>query len=125
MQEAVFEALTQQYELAKVQEAKETPSVKVLDAAKVPEKKSFPPRLLIMFLCTFLALMGGTVLVLGRARWAEVDAMDPGKVLAQEVFHTLHARMPWAASNGSHSSASVDSTGKDLLRRSDSTDKGE
>ena len=39
--------LTQQYEFAKVQEAKETPSVKVLDAANIPEKKSYPPRLVI------------------------------------------------------------------------------
>ena len=45
IQETVFELLTQQCELAKVQEAKETPSVKVLDVAKVPEKKAFPPRL--------------------------------------------------------------------------------
>src|SRR2546430_11457055 len=38
IQETVFELLTQQYELAKVQEAKETPSVKVLDPGTVPEK---------------------------------------------------------------------------------------
>ena len=123
VKDAVFEALTQQYELAKVQEAKETPSVKVLDAAKVPEKKSFPPRLLIMFLCTFLTLMGGTVLVLGRARWAEVDPTDPGKVLALEVFRTLHARMPWAASNGSRFHPGVDKTETDLLGHDDSTGK--
>src|SRR6266849_2059111 len=52
IQEAVYETLTQQFELAKVQEAKETPSVKVLDAASLPERKSFPPR-------TLLALLGG------------------------------------------------------------------
>ena len=34
IQETVFELLTEQYELAKVQEAKETPSVKVLDPAR-------------------------------------------------------------------------------------------
>jgi capsule polysaccharide export protein KpsE/RkpR len=101
IQEAVYETLTQEYELAKVQEAKETPSVKVLDAARIPERKSFPPRLLIMFLCPFLALAGAAVLVLGKARWEQVDAHDPGKVLAQEVFQTLNARMPWAPPNGS------------------------
>ena len=100
MQEAVFEALTQQYELAKVQEAKETPSVKVLDEAHVPEKKSFPPRLTIMFLCTFLALAGAMVLTLGKAHWQEMDAQDPGKVFAQEVLQTVKARIPWAHSNG-------------------------
>lgn len=101
IQEAVYESLTQQFELAKVQEAKETPSVKVLDPAAVPEHKSFPPRLLIMFLCTFLALVAASVFVLGRERWAEVDSQEPGKLLAQEVFQTLKAKMPWAPPNGS------------------------
>lgn len=101
IQEAVFESLTQQYELAKVQEAKETPSVKVLDPATVPEHKSFPPRLLIMFLCTILAWVAASVLVLGRERWAELDPHEPGKLLAQEVFQTLNAKMPWATPNGS------------------------
>src|SRR6266699_7088198 len=39
IQATVFELLTQQYETAKVQEAKEIPSVKVLDPAIVPTKK--------------------------------------------------------------------------------------
>ena len=34
--------LTQQYELAKIEEAKEIPVVKVFDSAELPEKKSFP-----------------------------------------------------------------------------------
>jgi len=101
IQEAVYESLTQQFELAKVQEAKETPSVKVLDPAAVPEKKSFPPRLLIMFLSTTLALMAAIVFLLGREQWAELDPQEPGKLLAQEVFLTMNAKMPWAAPNGS------------------------
>jgi len=101
LQEAVYESLTQQYEMAKVQEAKETPSVKVLDPAVVPEKKSFPPRLLIMFLCTFLTYVGASVFVLGRERWTEVDPQEPGKRLALEVFQTVNAKMPWAPPNGS------------------------
>ncbi len=90
----------EQYELAKVQEAKETPSVKVLDPARIPEKKSFPPRLLIMFLGTFLASAISVVWVLGSARWEEVDPQDPRKVLAKEVAGALKVRMPWAARNG-------------------------
>lgn len=43
VQEAVFEALTKEYEMAKVQEVKEIPAVKVLDYPNIPEKKSFPP----------------------------------------------------------------------------------
>ncbi len=101
IQEVVFETLTQQHELAKVQEAKETPSVKVLDAPQVPERKSSPPRLLIMFLGTFFSLAFAAVWVLGQARWEETDAHDPRKVFALEVFQSVNAQMPWAAPNGS------------------------
>ena len=100
IQETVFELLTEQYELAKVQEAKETPSVKVLDPARIPEKKSFPPRLVIMFLGTFLAFALSMVWVLGSARWEEADPQDPRKVLLQEVADTLKAQMPWVSRNG-------------------------
>jgi capsule polysaccharide export protein KpsE/RkpR len=101
IQEVVYETLTQQYELAKVQEAKETPSVKVLDAAIVPEAKSFPPRLLIMLLCVFVAFTGGVAWIMARQRWERTAPEDPGKALAQEVFRTVNARMPWATPNGS------------------------
>jgi uncharacterized protein involved in exopolysaccharide biosynthesis len=100
IQETVFELLTEQYELAKVQEVKETPSVKVLDPARIPEKKSFPPRLEIMFLGTFFVLASSVVWVLGSARWQEVDPQDPRKVFAQEVLGVMKARMPWASRNG-------------------------
>jgi len=100
IQETVFELLTEQYELAKIEEAKETPSVKVLDPGQVPEKKSFPPRLLIMFLGTFLVFSISVVWVLGSKQWQAADPNDPRKVLAQEVAGALKARMPWASRNG-------------------------
>jgi hypothetical protein len=100
IQETVYELLTEQYELAKVQEAKETPSVKVLDPAKIPERKSFPPRLLIMVLGTFLAFAMSIVWVMASARWEEADPQDPRKVLLHEVAGALKARIPWAHSNG-------------------------
>jgi capsule polysaccharide export protein KpsE/RkpR len=101
IQEAVYETLTQQYELAKVQEAKETPSVKVLDAASLPERKVFPPRLLIMFWATLLGLAASALWVVGGERWREMDSRHPGKMLAHEVFQTVNAVMPWAPANGS------------------------
>jgi capsule polysaccharide export protein KpsE/RkpR len=100
IQETVFELLTQQCELAKVQEAKETPSVKVLDGAKLPEKKSFPSRLLIMFLGGFLSLMMGAVWVLGKAGWESLDPTHPGKLLAQDTYTTIKADLGLASGNG-------------------------
>jgi uncharacterized protein involved in exopolysaccharide biosynthesis len=91
IQETVYELLTQQYELAKVQEAKEVPSVKVLDAAVVPTKKSFPPRGLLTMAgaaIAFLALCGW---ILIRQSWREIDPQDPGKQFAVEIAGTLRA----------------------------------
>lgn len=105
IQETVFELLTEQYELAKVEEAKETPSVKVLDTALVPERKSFPPRLLIIFLGTFLVFSVSVVWVLGSNQWNETDPNDPRKILAQEVFATVKARAHWLSRNGTRPSA--------------------
>ncbi len=98
IQEAVYETLTQQYEMAKVQEAKETPSVKLLDAALVPEKKSFPPRLIMILLGGLLAAICSSVYLLARARWQEIDCGHPGKVLAYELADSVRAtagKLPW------------------------------
>jgi capsule polysaccharide export protein KpsE/RkpR len=92
VQETIFVTLRQQYELAKVQEAKETPSVKVIDPPDVPEKKSFPPRFAIIFVGTALAMLIGVAWVLAEARWEQVDGHDPHKVLALEIYQTAKAR---------------------------------
>ncbi|MDO8426872.1 MAG: GNVR domain-containing protein, partial [Deltaproteobacteria bacterium] len=47
VQETLFELLTQQYEMARIQEAKDSPTVQVLDYATPPDKKSRPKRALI------------------------------------------------------------------------------
>lgn len=56
IKETVYELLNQQYYQAKIEEAKNTPTVQVLDEATVPEHKSRPRRLL--FALTGL-LIGG------------------------------------------------------------------
>jgi uncharacterized protein involved in exopolysaccharide biosynthesis len=100
IQEAVLESLTKEYEMAKVQEVKEIPAVKVLDSANVPDKKSFPPRMLIMLLGTALALAAASSWVFGKTAWEQTDARDPRKVFAQEVFTTVSARLPRFSRNG-------------------------
>jgi capsule polysaccharide export protein KpsE/RkpR len=105
IQQTVFELLTQQYEMAKVQEAKEIPSVKVLDVAVVPTKRSFPPRLLITILGTLLGLAAAVTWIIARTKWDAADAGNPRKVLATEVFMTVRARLPQFTRNG-HSAVS-------------------
>jgi capsule polysaccharide export protein KpsE/RkpR len=89
IEETVFELLTQQYELAKVQEAKEIPSVKVLDPATVPTKKSFPPRLIVMLAGTVFAVLAVCAWLFARRSYTAIDSQDPGKLLAEEVARTF------------------------------------
>jgi uncharacterized protein involved in exopolysaccharide biosynthesis len=107
IQETVYELLTEQYELAKVQEAKETPSVKVLDPARIPERKSFPPRTAITFLGTLFVLAASVIWVFGSARWNEVDSQDPRKIFALEIASVLKAHAPWPSANGNGSGATA------------------
>ncbi len=111
VQEAVFETLTQQYELAKVEEAKETPSVKVLDPPDLPERKSFPPRLLIIFLGTLLAFVSGMAWLLGREAWEATDSADVRKVFAYRVWTDVRASIPWGSRNGLNGSHATEALG--------------
>lgn len=85
IQEAVYAMLTEEYESAKIEEAKEIPTVKVLDSASWPEKKSSPHRTLIVFLGMLLSFIGGAVWVFGTAAWQHMDQQDPRKQLGQEI----------------------------------------
>ncbi|MBZ5548470.1 MAG: lipopolysaccharide biosynthesis protein [Acidobacteriia bacterium] len=101
IQETVLETLTKEYELAKVEEAKEIPTVKVLDVANIPDKKSSPHRLLITLLGTALAFSGAVTWVFGSTVWQETDSRDPRKVFAREVLSTVSARLPLLLRNHS------------------------
>jgi hypothetical protein len=87
--------------LAKVQEAKEIPTVKVLDTANTPDKKSFPPRLLIIFLGTTFAFATAACWLFGKTAWDATDSNDARKAFAQEVFTTVLAELPQFERNGS------------------------
>jgi uncharacterized protein involved in exopolysaccharide biosynthesis len=87
IREVVFETLTQQYEMAKIAEAKEIPSVKVLDPANLPEKKSGPHRAILTLIGIFLSFAIGIFWIVGKASWAEMDPDDPRKQLTTEILN--------------------------------------
>jgi capsule polysaccharide export protein KpsE/RkpR len=90
-QEAVYQLLTQQYELARLEEAKDVPVVSIIDAPGIPEKKSFPPRLLLSLLLTAFAVGVSCAWLLLQSRWQDIPAADPGKALLGEIGLGLRA----------------------------------
>ncbi len=84
--EAVYEVLTKQYELAKVEEAKEIPSIKVLDEPIVPESKSWPPRLLIIVFGTLVSLVLAWLWILAKAGYERLDSDDPRRLLVNRLI---------------------------------------
>jgi capsule polysaccharide export protein KpsE/RkpR len=88
IQETVYELLNQQYELTRIQEAKEIPTIRVIDSANLPEKKSWPPRLLIIFTLTTVSLLFAALCIVGSSYWEKGDPHDPTKVLANQIWKT-------------------------------------
>jgi uncharacterized protein involved in exopolysaccharide biosynthesis len=79
MQDTIYQTLTKQYELAKVQEAKEIPPVKVLDEPDVPERKSYPHRVIIIFFGSVLSALAGIIWILAPVLWNLTDDAHPIK----------------------------------------------
>jgi capsule polysaccharide export protein KpsE/RkpR len=89
IQETLFEHLTQQYEMAKIQEAKEIPVVRVVDPANLPEKKTFPPRLLIVSLLTCLSVFGAGAWIIWNYTLHTFATDDPRRKMAAQVGEAL------------------------------------
>jgi uncharacterized protein involved in exopolysaccharide biosynthesis len=70
--EAIFDILARQFEIAKLDEAKEGSLIQVVDAAIPPDRRSSPKRALIVVLSTVVGLFLGILIALLQARWARV-----------------------------------------------------
>jgi capsule polysaccharide export protein KpsE/RkpR len=89
IQETVYELLTQEYEFAKIQEAKEIPSVNLLDAPLLPERRSFPPRTVITLLGATLTFLLAAAFVIASSAWRQ--SSSPEKQLATEIWNEIAA----------------------------------
>lgn len=82
-QESLFEMLARQFELARLDEAREGALIQVVDAAAVPEKKSWPKRGLITVATALVAALLLTLFVIRRHRWRE--SVDDPAVASQLI----------------------------------------
>jgi capsule polysaccharide export protein KpsE/RkpR len=83
--ETVFELLTQQYEMAGIQEAREIPVIKVLDPPSSPEFKR-PSVWLILLISSVVSTLLAAIGILLRDKWAMWNAEDPRRVLLAKVY---------------------------------------
>ncbi len=100
IQETVYEVLTQQFEMAKVQEAKEIPTVKVVDQPYIPRLKDSPHLSLWLLAGTFLGFLCGTVLVIGQERWRQTDPQNPYKMLLLRIACDIRGHRWWKRGEG-------------------------
>jgi uncharacterized protein involved in exopolysaccharide biosynthesis len=92
IQEAIFEQLTKQYEMAKLNEAKDSSSLQVLDDAVLPTKKSKPKRSLIVILSTVTAFFIGIFMAFIREYAEKLPEED--KVRWEEIKNLARIRLP-------------------------------
>lgn len=77
VQEEVFKLITNQYELAKIEEAKDVNTIQILDHAVPPDKKSSPKRALIVILSTVVAFFIAVFLAFFLEYLGRVKREDP------------------------------------------------
>src|SRR6202008_2755031 len=107
IQESVYEILTKQYELSKIQEAKEIPTVKILDAANIPERRIRPMRTRMTFVGASMAGFLAIAYVLIVARWRTIELQHPVRILGQTMWKGLTEDMVTARSRFSRSKNGV------------------
>jgi uncharacterized protein involved in exopolysaccharide biosynthesis len=74
--ETIFDILAKQFEIAKLDEAREGAMVQVVDPAIPPDRKSFPKRGLITIIATVAGLFLGVVAAFCQAGWTHLKE-DP------------------------------------------------
>lgn len=83
--ETIFELLARQYEIAKVDEARQGAVVQVVDRAIVPDRKSFPIRSLIVLGMAVFGLIVGIFWMLAHEEWKRLSN-SPSEKLQMEAL---------------------------------------
>ena len=82
LQETLLEGMIRQFEIAKLDEAKEGPVLQPVDIALPPDRKSKPSRALIVLATTVFALLASMVFVVARGYAGSAGAGDPLRAAA-------------------------------------------
>lgn len=94
VQKAIYQLLAKQYEQARIQETKDTPTVELLDVPSMPERKSKPKRAFIVLAASFLSFFvsGFTISLNGymdRVRAKDSDGFNRFDAAYQALRHDI------------------------------------
>lgn len=81
--ETVYQLIAKQYELARMDEAREAGLVQIVDSADLPDKKSWPPRAIIVLLSAIASLLVAMFWVIMRDASKRAAGTDFGAALRQ------------------------------------------
>jgi len=90
--ETVFDLLSEEYETARIEEVKSTPTVGVIDVPQLPERRAGPHRTLIVLILTLLSAVGSAIYLLLKRYWLAMDSHDPRRVLAASIRGSFRNR---------------------------------
>lgn len=90
--ETIFEILARQFEVAKLDEAKEGSIVQVVDSAVPPDRKSSPHRGLIVIISTLAGLLMGVTIALFQAAWAGLKRHRDANIKVNRIRQLLSNR---------------------------------
>lgn len=87
--ETIFDILARQYELAKLEQAREGALIQIVSPAVRPDRKSSPHRGLIILAATFFGFCLGVGLAIGQASLAAMEADPEGSARLARLKSTL------------------------------------
>ena len=90
--ETIFEILARQFEVAKLDEAKEGAMIQVVDSAVPPDRKSSPKRGLIVIISTLVGLLFGVTIALFQAAWAGLKRHREANIKVNRIRQLLTTR---------------------------------
>jgi tyrosine-protein kinase Etk/Wzc len=90
--ETIFDILARQFEIAKLDEAKQGALVQVVDPATPPDRKSFPKRSLIVIGATFAGLLFSVLAALFLASWERIKDEPETSAKIARLRWSLSAR---------------------------------
>jgi tyrosine-protein kinase Etk/Wzc len=92
--ETVFELLAKQFEIAKLDEAKQGAVIQVVDPAVVPDKKSSPMRSLILLIVAFLGFVGAIFAAFVMEQWGQMRSSPEHRDRLETLKRAWSRRAP-------------------------------